>query len=76
MCAPCADHKIRPVCEDARQYHPLLQYKVSEHNEEASTDADEDFGAGRKATDSYPLSAAGKTNIHILARGSDEAHHP
>ena len=62
MCAPCADHKLRPVCEDARQYHPLLQYKVSEHNEEASTDADEDFGAGREATDLDASAAAGKAS--------------
>ena len=61
MCAPCDDHKLRLVCEDARQHHPLLQYTVSDHDEEASTDADEDFRAGCKATDSDPLDAAGKT---------------
>ena len=61
MCAPCANHKLRPVCEDARQYHPLPQYAFSDHNKEASNDMDEYFRAGSKVTDSDPLAAAGKT---------------
>ena len=57
MCAPCADHKPRPIREDARPYHPLPRYAV-DHYQEVATDAYEDLGAGRQAAGSDPLAAA------------------
>ena len=60
MCDPCADHKLRPICEDARHHHP--QNTVRDHDAEALANAEEDFGARREATNSYPSSAAGKTD--------------
>ena len=41
----------------------LPRCTVSDHNAEASTDADEDLGAGCEATDSVPSSASGKTAV-------------
>ena len=38
MCAPCADHKLRPVCEYAHQHHTLTRDTVRYHNAEVSTD--------------------------------------
>ena len=43
MCAPCANHKLRPVRKNARHHHPLPHYTFIDHDTEASTDSDEEF---------------------------------
>ena len=56
-CAPCADHKHRPVREDEFTHHPFHQYTV-DHHQEADTSAYEDLGSGRQAAGSYSSAAA------------------
>ena len=54
--APCADHKPRPVREDAGTHHPLYRYTIN--HQEANTTAEEDLGTGRQAAGSYSLAVA------------------
>ena len=55
MYAPCADHKPRPVREDASTRHRLSQHTAQ--LEENAT-AKEDIGTGRQAAGSYSLAKA------------------
>ena len=59
--APCANHKPRPVRENARTHHPL--YRNTAHQQEANITAEEDRGTGCQATGSYSSAAASSAAI-------------